>query len=339
MLRLLPDVRDAFAAGSVGVAQVGELADLYRNPRAREHLPGSQDVLLEAARTLPFVEFEQVCARWLQLADTDGAEQRAARTHAERTASLTDVDGEFRWRTSHGVLDGEVMRQIFDRFCDAEFRADWDACVAEHGTAACAALLPRTAQQRRADAMVAVFRAAATAGIDGREIEIVLNLLMDEDQYEQHLANGVDGTPVDIDPSTVRSRRSETTSGIPVDPRMIVALSLIAQVRRIVVNSAGIVVNAGMKRRLFDGALADVLKAIEPRCSWLGCMIRAAIAQIDHLTDYTAGGPTDAANAAVMCKTHNRFKYRSRYQPRRQPDGTWHIHRPDGTVITNPDAA
>jgi hypothetical protein len=47
-----------------------------------------------------------------------------------------------------------------------------------------------------------------------------------------------------------------------------------------------------MKRRLFDGALAEVFKAIQPRCSWLGCMIRATIAQIDHLVDFTAGGPT-----------------------------------------------
>lgn len=117
------------------------------------------------------------------------------------------------------------------------------------------------------------------------------------------------------------------------------ALSMLAHVRRIVVDSAGIVVDAGMKRRLFDGALAEVLKAIQPRCTWLGCMIRAAIAQLDHIDDFTAGGPTNADNAAVMCEHHNQFKYRTRYQPQRQPDGTWHIHRPDGTTITSPDAA
>ncbi len=338
-LALMPAVRDAFAAADIGVAQVDELAKLSSNPRAREHLPASQAVLLDAARTLAFADFELVCARWLQLADTDGAERKAERRHEHRNATLTDIDGEFQWRTSHGVIDGDIMRQVFDKFCEAEFRADWDACVAEHGTAACAALLPRTAQQRRADALVAVFRAAAAAGIDGQEIQIVINLLMDQDQYEQRLSNAIDDTPVDIDPATVRSRRSETTSGIPVDPRTIVALSVLAHVRRIVVDSAGIVVDAGMKRRLFDGALAEVLKAIQPRCTWLGCMIRAAIAQLDHITDFTAGGPTAADNAAILCEHHNRFKYRARYQPQRQPDGTWHIHRPDGTTITPPDAA
>lgn len=79
-------------------------------------------MLLEAARSLPFADFELVRARWLQLADPDGAEQKAARTHAERNATLSAVDGEFRWRTSHGVRDGEIMQQIFDAFVDAESR-------------------------------------------------------------------------------------------------------------------------------------------------------------------------------------------------------------------------
>jgi hypothetical protein len=339
-LELVPGIRDAFRAATVGVAQVGELARLAANPRAREHLAGSQDVLLDAARTLPFEDYKLVIDRWLLLADPDGAAQRAARTHAQRNASLTDVgDGEFQWRTSHGAIDADVMQQVFDAFCDAEFHADWDACVAEHGLAACVALLPRTARQRRADALTAIFEAAATAGIGGVPIGITLNLLMDQDQYEQRLTSAIDGTHVDIDPATVRERRSETTAGVPVDPNTIVALSVLAHVRRIVVDGAGIVVNAGMKRRLFDGALAEVIKAIEPRCRWLGCIIRAAIAQIDHLTDFTAGGPTDAANGVVMCEHHNLFKYRSRYRPRRQPDDTWHIHRPDGSIITGPDAA
>ena len=303
------------------------------------HLPASDAVLLEAARTLSFADFKTVVDEWLTYADTEGADQRAERTHAERTASLVPVGGAYEWQTSHGVMDGQIMQQVFDAFVEAEFQADWAACVAEHGAAACLALLPRSARQRRADAMVAIFTAAATAGIDGNPIQINLNLIMDEDQYEQRLANAIDGTPVDIDPATVRERHCSTTDGVAVDPRTIVALSVLAHVRRIVVNSAGIVVNAGQKRRLFDGALAEVIKAIEPRCSWLGCLVRAAVAQIDHLVDYTAGGPTDAENAGISCKHHNLFKYRSRYQPRRQPDGTWHIHRPDGTVMQLPDAA
>jgi hypothetical protein len=68
-------------------------------------------------------------------------------------------------------------------------------------------------------------------------------------------------------------------------------------------------------------------------------MIRAAIAQIDHLQGYAEGGLTDAANGKIECEHHNIFKHRNGYQPVRDPNGTWHLHRPNGTRMQPPDAA
>jgi len=186
---------------------------------------------------------------------------------------------------------------------------------------------------------MAIFDAAASAGIDGVPLEVVLNLVMDHNQFEQYLREQIDDTPVSIDPASVRERRCETVDGVPVDPRHAVALAFVGQVRRIVVDGAGVVVNAGRLRRLYNGALRDVLQAIDPRCIWLGCTIRAAISQIDHLHSHVAGGATDAANAAVMCQHHNLFKYRNGYHARRDHTGHWHITRPDGTTLQRPDAA
>jgi hypothetical protein len=161
----------------------------------------------------------------------------------------------------------------------------------------------------------------------------------DHDQFEQYLREQIDGTPVVIDPATVLDRRCETTDGIPVDPRQAVALAIIGQVRRIVINTAGVVTDAGRLRRLFTGPLRDALIATSPRCTWLGCTIRAAIAQIDHLQPHSAGGLTDAANAAIACQHHNLFKHKHQYTPQRQPDGTWQFLRPDGTHLHTPDRA
>ena len=153
--------------------------------------------------------------------------------------------------------------------------------------------MPRTAGQRRADALMAIFEAAATAGIDGVPLEVVLNLVMDHDQFEQYTRQQLDATPVAIDPATVRDRRCETVDGVPVDPRQAVALALLGHVRRIVVDGAGVVVNAGRLRRLFTGPLRDILQVIEPRCIWLGCTIRAAISKsITFTVTPTADQPT-----------------------------------------------
>ena len=186
---------------------------------------------------------------------------------------------------------------------------------------------------------MAIFEAAAAAGIDGVPLEIVLNLVMDHDQFEQYTREQIDATPVAIDPASVRERRCETVDGVPVDPRQSVALAFLGYVRRIVVDGAGVVVNAGRLRRLFNGSAREILQVLEPRCIWLGCTIRAAISQIDHLHSHAAGGLTDAANAGVMCKHHNLFKYRNGYNARRDDAGLWHITRPDGTRLRPPNAA
>ena len=339
VLQLLPAVRAALRTGKIGVAQVHLLGKLAANPRVRDQLPASERVLLDAAQQLRYEDFKIVCQRWEQLADGDGAHRDHERSLAHRNASIVEVDGEFELRSRQAAIQGTLMREILQRFCEAQYRADWEATVAEHGERACPALMPRTAAQRRADALMAIFEAAATAGIDGVPLEVVLNLVMDHDQFEQYTREQLDATPVTIDPATVRDRRCETVDGVPVDPRQAVALAFLGHVRRIVVDGAGVVVNAGRLRRLFTGPVRDILQVIEPRCIWLGCTIRAAISQIDHLHSHTNGGATDAANAGVMCRHHNLFKYRNGYHARRGNHGVWHITRPDGTSLQPPAAA
>ena len=53
------------------------------------------------------------------------------------------------------------MAEIFERFCDAEFSADWDQTLARFGDAACYSLMPRSDAQRRFDALYAIFERAA----------------------------------------------------------------------------------------------------------------------------------------------------------------------------------
>ena len=338
-MRTLPSVRAEFHAGRVGVAQVREIARLVANPRCGGDVADSEQILLDAARSLEYRDFCVVTQRWEQLADADGAHAVHERAHEFRDARLSQVGAEFRFETSHGVIAGAALREVFDAFVAAEFDADWAATVAEHGDAATKALMPRTAAQRRADAFLAMALAAAAAGVDGQPIDVVVNLVSDTDQFEQYVDEAITGDPADIDPSTVRDRRCETTDGIPVDPQQLVAAAFLGRIRHIVIDGAGVIIAAGQKRRLFNGALRDAIQAIDPVCAWLGCNLRAQLAQIDHLQPASRGGPTDAANAKVLCKKHNLHKHTHGYVVERQPDGTITITRPDGTLLALPDAA
>ena len=102
---------------------------------------------------------------------------------------------------------------------------------------------------------------------------------------------------------------------------------------------AGVIIHAGRKRQLFTGPLREVILALDPMCGWLGCTLRSQICDIDHLEPRSRGGPTDAANAKVMCDRHNIFKHVNGYTVERSPDGIIQITRPDGTPLGVPDAA
>src|SRR5215207_4071318 len=336
LVHMWPEVGEQLRSAEIGVAQVHELARLGANPRCSKQLAESGAVLAEAAQQLQYLDFRTVTQRWEQLADANGAHQGHDASLQRRNVTIIETGGEFEIRGRLPVIAGTILREIFDKFTEAEFHADWDAATLQHGTAT-KELLARSAAQRRADALTKIFETAATAGIAGKPVDITVNLLIDHDQFEQTLRNQIDDTPIHIDPATVSARRSETADGIPVDPRHIVALAVLGHVRRIVIDTQGIVINAGRRKRLFDNALRSILKTLHPRCIWLGCMIRAAIAEIDHSDGYANGGRTDADKADIQCKHHNLFSHHNNYQPQRAPNGTWQLHRPNGTPLAPPD--
>lgn len=336
----LTHVSEEFMAGRVGIGQVREIARLGANPRCGDEVGGSEDILLAAAQSLEFADFRVVTRRWLQLADSDGAHREHDSVHEHRNARCTGDGAEFRFETSHGIIVGASMREVFEAFCAAEFDRDWQWVRDTYGPEANASLLPRTASQRRADAFVAMVLAAAEAGTgNGQSIEVTANLVCDLDQFEQYVEHEIADTDVEIDPASVRDRRCETTDGHPVDPRQLVAAAFLGRIRFVVVDGSGVIVHAGRKRKLFNGALREAIQAIDPVCGWLGCNLRAQISAIDHLDPRSRGGPTDAANSKVMCDKHNVFKHVAGYRVERRDDGTLRITRPDGSTLGVPDAA
>jgi hypothetical protein len=129
------------------------------------------------------------------------------------------------------------------------------------------------------------------------------------------------------------SYRSETTDGIPVDPRVIAAAAINGRMRRFIVDAAGVPVDVGRTRRFFTGPLREVLMMMFQRCLWPGCDLPAGRCEIDHLTVFTKpGGETRASNGRPGCDRHNRLKEHG-YNVSCDQYGYIHVYRPDGTEI------
>ena len=100
-----------------------------------------------------------------------------------------------------------------------------------------------------------MFTAAAGSGVVGR-IDPLVNIIVDQTTLEHHLARlaGADVEP--LDPATVDERRCETSSGHQIDPNDMLAAALIGHVRRVVFDTAGVVIDLGRRTRLFTGGPA-----------------------------------------------------------------------------------
>jgi hypothetical protein len=332
LLHAIPEVRSAAHAGVLGLAQSHMFAKVFANPRCAEQLPASAELLVGHAQSLWFDEFAVVVRRWEALADADGAHGAHERAHNQRDAHVSIVDERVYLDARGGIPAGVVIEEIFERFCRAEFDTDWEAGKAKWGERMNPSLLDRTAAQRRFDALLAIFTAAAGSGAIGR-FDPLVNIIVDQATLDHHLARLAGDDPDPIDPTTVDERRCETSSGHHLDPNDMLAAALTGHVRRVVFNTAGVVIDLGRRSRLFTGSSRDAVMLGDRWCLWPGCDQRSGRCQTDHTQPWTGNGPTSPDNGGPACARHNRWKQQRGFRNQRDPTGHWHTYRPDGTEI------
>jgi Domain of unknown function (DUF222) len=331
LLHAVDEARSAAQAGIIGVPQLRLLARVFANPRCADQLPDSASLLVGHAHDLWFEEFSVVIQRWQALADADGAHGAHERAHATRDAHVSVVGERVYLDGRGGVVAGSVIEEIFARFCATEFAADWEAGLAQWGDKMHPGLLDRSAAQRRFDALLAIFTSAAASGVVGQWDPLV-NIIVDQATVEHHLAT-LAGTNVEpIDPITVDDRRCETSTGHQIDPADMLAAALCGRVRRVVLDTAGVVIDLGRRARLFTGGARDAVLLGDRWCMWPGCDLRSGRCQTDHTTPWANDGPTSPDNGGPACGRHNRWKQRG-FTTLRDENGHWHTYRPDGTEI------
>lgn len=344
MLRGLPAVAAAFNAGLISTSQVNRLGRVYANPRVRDLMVDADTWFAQHALDDTYEFFDLVVTQWEKLADVDGAEQKDRRHERDRDHRMAqDTEtGAWSWTGSCAAYDGAITSDIFEAFEQIEFDIDWQWVVDTHGDDACADLMPRTAAQRRADAFakVHVYAAKGLAAEGGPNV--VTDIVIDDETFERETLRLL-GDAVEPDDPQREDFACRTLSGSVLPARTAVAQALLGELRRVVIGAESVVIDLGRKR-LFTGyaRLAAQLGADE--CYWPGCHLNVTQCQIDHLTPHSdrgrdpttgldkGGGQTDPSNGCPLCGTHNRHKEYG-YTVTRQPDGTIHIMRPDGTTL------
>jgi hypothetical protein len=109
--------------------------------------------------------------------------------------------------------------------------------------------------------------------------------------------------------------------------------ALAGHIRRLVVDTRGVVIDMGRKARLFTGPAREAAKLLVRRCDHAGCDLPEDFCEVDHVTEWVDLGTTDQINAGVDCGHHNREKHRKKLTRRRCVHGQSYTIRPDGSII------
>ncbi len=181
---------EGWSAGRFGTSQVARFAKTYGNRRVRDRLPAATPLLIENAEQFYFADFELCVKRFEHNADQDGAHQDRDDAVEHRDAHVVDVGGmvDVSAHGGDGVTSAEMIA-IFERFCETEYHNDCEQRRVEHGPDADQHPLPRTARQRRFDALQTIFHTAAAAENVGSVADPLVNIIIDAATWTELLAD------------------------------------------------------------------------------------------------------------------------------------------------------
>jgi hypothetical protein len=126
----------------------------------------------------------------------------------------------------------------------------------------------------------------------------------------------------------------------PIDPETARRLAAAAPsfTRLLTHPETGVVLSMGTKKYKVPKDLKRWLQLRDQTCRRPGCTRPATHADIDHTTDWANGGPTDAANLAVLCEPCHRLKRLTAWKVRQAGGGTLEWTTPTGRVHTTEPA-
>jgi hypothetical protein len=326
----LPEYVDALRDGRFHLDHFDVLARAFANPRVRGMLGQFLEQFVGAARKLPFPDFEQAVAVWVELADQDGREP-VDRVPMRGLNIRTRSDGSC---SLNGFLHPEaatVLREIIGRFLDEENRLD-RAAAADDLAAGGAGAMPRTLGERRADALMAALSQSVTKQ-PGEPARPLCELVVSWHAAQQMLHGADPARPADVRDLLCRSMNGE-----PIDIAATSAALIEGRVRVLVVDALGNPFAQGKPGSLFIDGERHALRVLHPRCEYPGCPVHSRFLQADHVQPRSRGGPTSMDNSAALCGHHNRWRFTHDYHVQRDADGRLQAYRPDGTPLHPPIA-
>ena len=292
----------ALAAQEVSSGHVDLIA---RAVRHREELYADhEDVLLDAARSLPVDNFGAAAKTWRLYAD-DAQTNAEVATSVER--AYVELSPTFGGRfVVDGELDAEaggVVLAALDARCgpSADGLDGW----------------PRTLAERRAQALVEMCAESMDRAARSGRVPVALDLVVDVATLHDEPLADLMGVSCEIE-------------GVgPVAPETARRLACDAAIARVVMRGQSEVLDLGRRTRVVSRAQRRALVHRDGGCVFPGCDRKPGWCDAHHLVPWWAGGPTDLANLGLLCRRHHVAVHEGGWRLRRgEVPGSWIVESP-----------
>jgi hypothetical protein len=284
-LMLLPALQLAVIAGVATWWHASAVVKLASSPARVQQLRDDVGLLVEAAVALSPREFGLRLRAWAEEHFRDEVEADALAADASRSAAVSrnEAGQPVVSARLHPVQGTAVINELA-RIERELFDADWNAAKAIHGGDARFEHLERTADQRRADALIEMAMRSEASSPGATTRRPLVTLLVGFDAARTRVAEIEDGTYVTTD----QALRAMTT----------------ADLERAVLTPAGRV-SISHKARLFKGAERRAIEVRDRTCTELGCEVAPDRCEADHIERFEDDGPTVQANGRLRCVDHH----------------------------------
>ena len=284
-LRHHRQVAEAYRNGDLSTDKVVVLCKAAL-PARRALFDATEAERVSDGKRLSCDDLKTATAYWADAADDELGRDRSKGQHEGRRLSCSRTFGGA--VVIDSLLDpvgGTIVMDELERLTQQLFEDDWAVARAQFGVFATAANLPRTATQRRADALVIMANLSAARPADARTPRPLFSIVIDKDTAHK-VCQMADGTVI--------------------APRLLVPWLTQAEFERVIFDTPKRVIEIGAKRRFFTGALRRAIELRDQHCTFPGCQVPANRCDVDHIIEYRQGGPTTQANGRLRCPAHNR---------------------------------
>jgi hypothetical protein len=227
-------------------------------------------------------------AYWELHANPDGSEQKAQDQRDRRNVYLDpSISGMWLGQMTLDPISGAIISGELKRIEAELFRADCEEAKERLGKRPLMIELRRTANQRRADALVEMAVRSASTPEGSRRPEPLFSVLVGWE--------------------TLHGSVLELAQGLAVTPGSVIPWLEASELERAVF-SPGCRVEISERSRFFLGATRRALELRDRECTHPFCDVPADQCQADHIQEWVNDGTTTQENGRLLCGPHNRMR-------------------------------